>query len=160
MEVNYMIRRFEENDAREVAELIARTLRETNIKDYSKEYIENHVKMLNTEALIQRSKWTHSYVMIQDNIIVGCGSIGHFWGSETESSLFTIFVLPEFQGYGIGRKIIETLENDEYFLRAKRVEIPASVTACNFYRKFGYNYKNGITTIDDEQLYRMEKYRE
>ncbi len=31
-------------------------------------------------------------------------------GKEDESSLFTIFVLPEYQGKGIGRKIIETLE--------------------------------------------------
>lgn len=154
-----MIRRFEENDAHEVANLITRTLRETNIKDYSKEYIENDVKILNAEALVQRSKWMHSYVIIKDNIIVGCGSIGPYWGSQTESSLFTIFVLPEYQGQGIGRKIIETLESDEYFLRAKRVEIPASITACNFYRKFGYDYKNGINAIDKEQLYRLEKYR-
>lgn len=154
-----MIRRFEENDALEVANLIARTLRETNIKDYSAEYIENDVKILSAEALIKRSKWTHAYVITKDNIIVGCGSIGPYWGSKTESSLFTIFVLPEYQGQGVGRKIIETLETDEYFLRAKRVEIPASITACNFYRKFGYVYKNGIDATDDEQLYRLEKYR-
>lgn len=154
-----MIRRFETHDAQEVADLIARALRETNIIDYSKDYIENYVETLNAQELIQRSKWTHSYVIIKDNTIVGCGSIGPYWGSETESSLFIIFVLPEYQGQGIVREIMETLENDEYFLRAKRVEIPASITACNFYRKFGYDYKNGINTIDDEQLYRLEKYR-
>ena len=159
MDVKYMIRRFEENDAQELANIIARTLREINIKDYSKEYIENDVMKLNEEALIQRSKWTHSYIFVKDKTIVGCGSIGPYWGSETESSLFTIFVLPEYQGQGIGRKIIETLEEDEYFLIAKRVEIPASITACNFYRKFGYDYKNGINTIDAEELYRLEKYR-
>lgn len=35
-----MIRRFKESDAEEVSALIARTLREVNIKDYSAEYIE------------------------------------------------------------------------------------------------------------------------
>ena len=55
--------------------------------------------------------------------------------------------------------IIETLESDEYFLRAKRVEIPASITACEFYKKFGYTYKNGIDKIDEEQLFRLEKFR-
>jgi hypothetical protein len=44
-------------------------------------------------------------------------------------------------------------------IEAKRVEIPASITACNFYRKLGYDYKNGINAIDKEQLYRMEKCR-
>ncbi|MEE1263921.1 GNAT family N-acetyltransferase, partial [Ruminococcus sp.] len=74
-------------------------------------------------------------------------------------SLFNIFVLPEYQGKGVGRKIIETLEQDEFFLRAKRVEVPASITAVEFYRKLGYEYKNGIDRPDEERLYRLEKYR-
>ena len=90
---------------------------------------------------------------------MGCGAIGSYWGKEDESSLFNIFVLPEYQGKGVGSKIVETLEQDEYFYRAKRIEIPASITACEFYKKMGYNYKNGIDKIDDEQLYRLEKYR-
>jgi ribosomal protein S18 acetylase RimI-like enzyme len=154
-----MIRRFKESDAKEVSDLIARTLREVNIKDYSMEYIENDIKRLTPEYLINRSQWTHSYVVCADNKLVGCGSIGPYWGSKEESSLFTIFVLPEYQGRGIGRNIIETLEVDEYFLRAKRIEIPASITACEFYRKFGYDYKNGFDKVDDEQLYRLEKFR-
>ncbi|MDZ5010316.1 GNAT family N-acetyltransferase, partial [Clostridium perfringens] len=76
-----------------------------------------------------------------------------------ESILLTIFVLPELQGRGIGKSIIETLESDEYFLRAKRIEIPASITACEFYKKMGYNYKNGLEELDDERNYRLEKFR-
>ena len=45
------------------------------------------------------------------------------------------------------------------FFRAKRIEIPASITAVKFYKKFGYDYKNGVNEIDDEQLYRLEKFR-
>ena len=56
-------------------------------------------------------------------------------------------------------KIIETLESDNYFLRAKRIEIPASITACPFYRKMGYTYKNGIDVVDEELLFRLEKFR-
>mgnify|MGYP002226045077 CR=1 FL=1 len=53
----------------------------------------------------------------------------------------SIFVLPEFHGKGVGRKIINTLETDEFYVRASRIEIPASITAMEFYRKFGYDYK-------------------
>lgn len=155
-----MIRGFKESDAKEVADLIARTLREVNINDYSKEHIEKDVQLLNAEFLIRRSKWTHFYVACEDKKIVGCGAIGPYWDSETESSLFTIFVLPEYQGKGIGRNIINRLEEDEYFLRAKRIEIPASITGCQFYRKLGYDYKNGIDKIDSEGLYRLEKFRQ
>ena len=153
-----MIRKFKESDAKIVSALIARTLREVNIKDYSAEYIERDVKALNPEFLIKRIQWMHSYVACEDDKVVGCGSISPYWGKEDESILFTIFVLPEYQGKGIGTKIIETLEKDEFFLRAKRIEIPASITACQFYRKLGYNYKDGINKIDDDQLYRLEKF--
>lgn len=158
--VTYMnIRRFEVDDAKEVANLIARTLLETNSKDYSSEHIENDIKTMTPEFLIERSLWTHFYVVCIDDTIVGCGAIGPYWGKEDESSLFTIFVLPEYQGKGIGRRIIETLESDEFFHRAKRIEIPASITACEFYKKFGYTYKDGIDITDEEGLFRLEKFR-
>lgn len=154
-----MIRKFEENDAKEVADLISTTMRITNIKDYSLEYIENDIRVLTPEYLVKRMSWTNGYVYCDNNKIVGCGFIGSYWGKEDESSLYTIFVLPDFQGKGIGRKIVETLEKDDYFLRARRIEIPASITACPFYIKMGYDYKNGISEPDNEQLIRLEKFR-
>ena len=132
------VRRFEKTDAEEVSALIVTTLRTTNIKDYSAEYIENDVNALQPNNILERASWMHFYVVCDDEKIVGCGAIGPYWGKENESSLFTIFVLPEYQGKGIGRTIIETLEQDEYFLRAKRIEIPASITGTPFYRKMGY----------------------
>ena len=153
------VRRFEKTDAEEVSALIVTTLRTTNIKDYSAEYSENDVNALQPNNILERAGWVHFYVVCDDEKIVGCGAIGPYWGKENESSLFTIFVLPEYQGKGIGRTIIETLEQDEYFLRAKRVEIPASITGTPFYRKMGYDYKNGITTPDEEGLLRLEKHR-
>ena len=151
-------RRFQEADAAQVSVLIAKTLRTTNIKDYSPEYIEKDVAQFTPEKVIQRASWTHFYVFCEEDRIVGCGAIGPYWGKEDESSLFNIFVLPEYQGKGVGSAIIQALEADEYALRAKRIEIPASITACEFYRKMGYNFKNGVDSVDEEQLYRLEKF--
>ena len=44
-------------------------------------------------------------------------------------------------------------------MKSKRIEIPASVTACDFYKKLGYKYKNRNDRIDEEQLYRLEKFK-
>ena len=59
-----------------------------------------------------------------------------------------------------GSKIISTLEQDEFYVRANRIEIPASITATEFYRKFGYDYKDGVKELDDERHYRLEKFKE
>ena len=153
------IRLFRQEDAIETAQVIAETLRVSNSQDYSSEYIEANIASHSAEVLIARANEGHMYVVCDNSRIVGCGAIAGYWGSLTESILLTIFVLPDYQGKGIGRRIIETLEQDEYFLRAKRVEIPASITAVEFYKKMGYDYKNGIAEIDDEQVYRLEKFR-
>jgi len=99
------------------------------------------------------------YVACDSSGIVACGAIAAYWGSQTESILLTIFVLPDDQGKGLGTQIIKALEQDECFLRAKRIEVPASITAVEFYRKMGYDYKNGVREVDREQVYRLEKFR-
>lgn len=47
-----------------------------------------------------------------------------------------------------------------FYVRATRIEIPASITATEFYRKFGYDYKNGVKELDEEHHYRLEKFKE
>lgn len=154
------IRRFQEENAGEVSALIAETLRVTNSRDYPPEHIETLVGKLSPEFVLERASWTHYYVAWEDGRIVGCGAVGPYWGSVDESSLFNIFVAPDCQGKGIGRAMVDALEQDEYALRARRIEIAASVTGEPFYLKLGYTHKNGVTEPDDECLLRMEKFRE
>ena len=154
------IRRLEEKDAEKVSELIRTTISISNKKDYPEELMDQLITIETPEHVLERASWTHFYVAEKDGAIIGCGAIGPYWGKEDESSLFTIFVNPECQGKGVGRLIVETLEKDEYFTRAKRIEIPASITGIPFYLKMGYNYKNGITEPDEEHLIRLEKFRE
>lgn len=153
------IRRFKHEDAEQVSELVCRNFIEINSKDYLLSEMQALVKAYNAEKISNIASYAHTYVVCDHEKIVGTGSISSYWGSETESILLTIFVLPEYHGQSIGRKIIETLEQDELFLRAKRIEIPASITACGFYEKMGYAYKNENKLLDKEGHYRMEKYR-
>ena len=152
-------RRFEDKDAVEVHSLIIRNFKEVNIKDYGEKAIEELVQTHDVEWLRNIASYANMYVFLHGEKIVGTGSISSFWGSKTESILLTVFVLPEYHGKGIGRKIIQTLEQDELFLRAERIEIPASITGAEFYRKFGYEYKNGVKELDNEGHYRLEKFR-
>ena len=154
-----IVRKFEEKDAEAVSQLIRTTIEISNRKDYPGELMDELIRSETPEHVLGRAAWTHMYVIQDGEKIVGCGAIGPYWGKEDESSLFTIFVLPEYQGRGVGRKIMETLEADEYFLCARRIEIPASITGVPFYLRMGYHYKNGISEPDEEHLIRMEKTR-
>ena len=157
--VRIMIRRFTEADAESAAAVIAETVRISNSRDYPPEYLEHLVRTHSADVLLQRAEAGHMYVICDGDRIVGTGTVAPFWGSETESILLTIFILPDWQGRGLGRRLIETLEQDEYGRRARRIEIPASLTAVNFYRHLGYDYKNGVTAPEDGLLYRLEKKR-
>lgn len=130
------IRRFEEKDAKKVSELIVETLRKTNIKDYSADLIENYVNNFQPENVLKRASWTHFYVAEEKDNIIGCGAIAPYWNKIDESSLFTIFISPEHQGKGIGQKIIETMEKDEYFLRAKELRYLRPLQLSRFIRKW------------------------
>lgn len=156
---NLSIRRINNEDAVAVSKLICRNFMEVNIKDYPKEEMEQLSEIYNQNKILDISGYAHMYVACIDNTVVGCGAISSYWGKQDESILLTIFVLPELHGKGIGRTIIETLEKDEYYLRARRIEIPSSITGCEFYRKLGYDFINGIKVLDAEGHYKLEKFR-
>ena len=151
------VRRFVPADADEVQNIIHRGLREINGKDYPPKRIEEYCGYFTVEKIRSQAETAHMYVAVSDTgRVLGTGTIASFWGSETESILLTIYVLPDLIGHGIGMAIIQTLEKDEYALRAKRIEIPSSITAVNFYRKMGYGFKDSYKP-DEEGLVRMEK---
>ena len=153
------VRPYQEQDAEEIVGLIVRNFKEVNVKDYGVEAMEKLAVHHDVNWFKSIANEANVYVFLSDDTIVGVGSIAPFWGSLTESILLTVFVLPELHNQGIGSFIIDTLEADELFLRAERVEIPSSITAVEFYRKKGYKYKNGIKELDEEQHYRLEKFR-
>ncbi len=156
---NITIRRFEERDAETVRKLIVRNFLEVNSKDYGIELMNELVGGCNVEKVKQIASYAHMYVFELQNDIVAIGAISSYWGSKTESILLNIFVLPELHRNGIGKIIMQTLEQDEFYIRANRIEIPSSITAVEFYRKFGYDYKNGIKELDKENHFVLEKYK-
>ncbi len=156
----YMItRKFEKNDAAAVCNLVRRNFLEVNIHDYPLSEMERLAELYDAKKIIAIASTSNMYVICDGDTIVGTGTIARHNASENESILLTIFVLPEYHSKGVGSQIIKALEGDELFLRSDRIEIPASITACSFYEKMGYSYKDGKKTLDEHGLYQMEKFR-
>ena len=154
------IRPYQDEDVQDVINLAKRNLLEVNIKDYQKELMEKFASMYTADYMKLLSENGHSYVVLRDGVVSGCGTVMPFFGKEQEECiLLSIYVLPECQGEGIGRYIMAALESDEYYKRSNRIEIPATITACEFYEKFGYSYKAGKKEPDVEGSYHMEKFR-
>ena len=154
----FPIRKYQPGDEYAIAEVVRQTLLESNSQDYPPEFIQENVASHSAGVIAERANGTqHMYVAVDGGAIVGCGAIDGYWGSKTESYLMTVFVLPKYQKKGLGRKIVQTLEADPYFLRAWRTEVGSSVTAVDFYRRLGYTYKNGRTAPDEFGVIRLEK---
>lgn len=157
--VEVVVRPYVDEDAQAIVKLIHRNFLEVNSKDYGIEEMQKLAEHHNTDWLRSIASFSNVYSFCVKDEIIGVGAIASYWGSLTESTMLLIFVLPEYHGMGIGRYIVETLEQDELFLRANRVEIPASITATEFYRKLGYDYKDGVKRLDEEGHYILEKYK-
>ena len=141
MEEKIFIRPYEIGDEIEISAVVAYTLKISNQKDYSSEYIEETIKEHSPAFFLSREKEAHFYVVCGRRKIIGCGGITGYWGSITESYPLSIFVLPEYQVRGLGKKIIETLESDYYLKRARRTEVGSSPTAVGFYKKWDIRSK-------------------
>lgn len=152
-------RRFKHNDAIALSNIISINLLEVNTKDYPKDEMKRLAKAYSPEKVQSISESAHMYVVYDHEKVVGCGAIASYDGKLNESILITIFVLPEMHGQGIGKRIMQALESDEYSLRANRIEISSSITACEFYKSLGYYYKEGFTKPNEDGLYVLEKFR-
>ena len=69
------IRRIEPGDENQVSNLIRKTISISNIKDYPKELMDVLIAIETPEHVLQRASWTHFYVVVDKNEIIGCGAI-------------------------------------------------------------------------------------
>ena len=98
------------------------------------------------------------YVAIKEGEVVGTAGIAKPWNNNPgEYWILTVFVKPENHGQGIGKKLIEKVEEYAKSIEAKKLVIPASITGNEFYYKLGYTYKDNKKELNEEQMYIMEK---
>ena len=125
------IRQFQNKDAREVAALISNTIFTINSKDYSHEYLETIAAMYTPEKLEKNSLEKKIFVAEIEDKIVGTATI-------REDYISCVFVLPEYIGKGVGKLLMETVENEALQQGLRSVYLDSSTTARTFYESLGY----------------------
>ena len=154
------IRRFAPADADAVVRVSELATRITSGKVYDQAFVEEMVENQTRAYFLRRGEQMHFYVACEDDgTVIGCAAIGRPYRDDpAESCLYSVFVLPEKQKRGVGRALIAAIEQDPWFLRASHVVIPTSINALQFYQGLGYTFAPGGDTLDEEQLYCLEKF--
>lgn len=152
------IKEYNETYVEQISTIVIRNLLEVNVKDYGVEKVQEMAKDFTVEKLKNALKNRKKvFVAIKDNEVVGTAGIDVSWYNPDEYYVLTVFVKPENHGEGIGRLLIKTIENYAIHSNFKKLIIPASITAHEFYYKLGYRYKDNRKVLNEENMYLMEK---
>lgn len=125
------VRAADVSDAADISRVIIRALRETNAKDYAPDIIARVELSFSPAAVAQLIARRDVFVALVDGEIVGTGSLD---GAVVR----TMFVSPDFQGRGIGRSLVQTIETLASERQVAVLTVPASVSAEAFYARLGF----------------------
>jgi N-acetylglutamate synthase-like GNAT family acetyltransferase len=122
-------------------DIIRRCVLEINSVDYTQVQIRELLDGFTAEWLEDIINTRHYYEVWYDGTIVACGGVSRDYSQEKQSYFSAVFVSPDFYKKGIGRKLVEFLEKDEWCLDSNLIEIPSSKSSHEFYYKCGYRYR-------------------
>ena len=120
-------------DAAKLSSMIKRTIRTTNSKDYDQQSIDLLCAIFEPEQVVAR---------IRDELILLC-----FLGADLVGTvglkrdyLRSLFVDPNYQKQGIGKVLVEYMEELAQENAISEIMLHSSLTAQNFYTALGYGY--------------------
>ena len=124
------IRRATAGDAEAVYEIVLRALRETNARDYPASVIDRLVLTL-PKGVVSKLEEGQAYVAVVDGRVVGSVSLNG-------KTVRAVFVHPDYQGRGIGAKLMDVVENAAKLQSERTLGVQSSITAQEFYAKRGF----------------------
>ncbi|MCA1992370.1 MAG: GNAT family N-acetyltransferase [Coleofasciculus sp. S288] len=114
-------------------ELFYNTVHGINIRDYSQEQVNAWApKSMNYQEWKDKLIQKISYVADDNGKIVGFGEL------EEDGHIDCFYCHKDFQGKGIGTKLLETIQSKAESLGIKRLFVEASITAKPFFEAKGF----------------------
>lgn len=151
-----IIRKFRMDDAEELSNMIEHTIEESYKWVYPEEVRELFKKENTVEQVMDRSEQNYVLVAVDpedQDMIVGTGSL-------LDNKIFGVYVKPEYQGNGLGTRLMEQLEDRAVGNDVKKLVLSASISSKDFYKKIGYKGEPKINKLEDGKeyiVYEMEK---
>lgn len=153
------IKEYNDKYAEEISKIVVQNMLEVNSKDYGLEYCQNSAKAFTvTKVLENFNKRTKVFIALENDVVVGTAGLDKSWyNDDGEYWILTVFVDIAHHKQGIGKMLIHKIEEFAKKMNFKKLVIPASITACEFYHKLGYKYKNDKKELNKDKMYIMEK---
>ncbi|MFH0961838.1 MAG: GNAT family N-acetyltransferase [archaeon] len=124
-------------DSSELGRMIRRTIQSCNSRDYPPKVIQLQKKRF-TEKRLSEGNYPR-WVAVEKGKLVGTVA------AKAESEISALFVLPSYQGQGIGERLLKTAEN-HIFRKCPKAKLHSSLGAAGFYLLNGYR-KIKVETI-------------
>lgn len=128
------IRLFEKQDAEKIAQLFHETVREINIRDYSRAQVEAWAP----DDIYFRD-WENTclnrftYVADDEGVIAGFGEL------ELNGHIDCFYCHKNYQRCGVGRQIYQAIEAKALELGLNHLTVEASITAKPFFQRMGFS---------------------
>lgn len=129
--MNVLVRAARAEDAAAISKVIIAALRESNALDYPPEVIAQVEQNFAAPQILSLMSQRQVYVAIDDQIVVGTASLD-------QQVIRSVFVAPEQQGKGIGRRLMARIESVAATHDLKELRVPSSITAEGFYALLGF----------------------
>ena len=128
------IRLFEKKDAEKIAQLFYETVREINIRDYSKAQVQawapDNIHFRDWE---NRCSDRFTYVADDQGVIAGFGEL------EPNGHIDCFYCHKNYQRCGVGSQIYQAIEIKALELGLKHLTTEASITAKAFFQRMGFS---------------------
>lgn len=161
------IKGYEEKYAKGISEIILSNLYTITIKDHGQQVVDR-IAIHFTEEEIKKNfpDRVKCFVAVDGDKVLGTASIDNIkniYGVEVENSnnkyiILTVFTHLEYQNQGIGKALIQKIDEYAEEIGADEVIIPSSVYGLEFYRKLGYAFYNGNSSQNEDGEYILSKH--
>lgn len=126
-----LLRSIKPEDAKAVCDVIHMTIDGIYTDIYPPRTVQFFKDFHSTESILDRMQKGHVLAIEEDGIIVGTAA-------ALENRIFGMFVLPKYQGRGIGRMLMDALENQIKADGFTEAVLSMSLPSEGFYRSRGY----------------------
>ncbi len=131
MDIRLEVRQYEQRDLDELHALVVHTVSTSYPAHYPPRAVQFFVEHHAPEKIVADGASAFVVVAFVDGRMVATGTLAR-------GEIARVFVLPELQGHGIGKTIMDRIEDEARHLGLSRVVLDASLPAFGFYSARGY----------------------